>query len=259
MCGACSDRTFWRELTPRELEFGDLPRVASDIDHAEVAIAKAASPEVHDLVRTILADVLRAVKVGDMTAVSGLSADSAPLARALKASTGEALDAGKQQIRDARDKQTGTKLAMPPRRNPKKAKQYLAAKTSVLAQHVVDSALTAARKLGISQVARGAADAETLEAVITDAAEKTLLSVAVEAAREAIAVGRFLAISDMSDEIETLVYTAILDDRVCEVCSAKDGEEYPVSEAGQAPNPDCYGEVYGNVCRCAEIAVFRKD
>jgi hypothetical protein len=104
----------------------------------------------------------------------------------------------------------------------------------------------------------GVADASALEAFVVAKAEELLKGMAREDAREANGLGRLQAAEETKDEIEAVVYTAIMDNGVCETCEAQDGDEYGPDEMGQAPNPDCEGALYAG-CRCAEVIIYQKD
>jgi len=67
--------------------------------------------------------------------------------------------------------------------------------------------------------------------------------------------GRAIKIASESKDIEYCYYSAILDGRACEFCTAKDGHTHPADDANYAtPNPDCLGE-----CRCITIAVLKAE
>jgi hypothetical protein len=254
---AAGDLTFWRAQTPVELEFGDIPRVAADFNAAELAIAEAVRDPLKAVVRALATDALAAVKKGDTVAIAALTADPADLTAALKGAIGSAIDAGKVQVFDQWRKQTGRKLAKPPRVRPKLAAKFLAGKAVTQAEHLVNEARAAAQKMALSELGRGAYDADTLEAFVTLKAESLLVAMAREDAREAVGIGRLLAQEDTKGDIESVVYTAILDSNVCDVCESRDGDEYGPADMGQAPNPDCEGALYAG-CRCAEIILYRK-
>lgn len=251
---------FWRELTPIEREFGDIERVATEINESEVAIATAAANPLRDIVREVVVAAVKAVKAGDFEAAAKIpKPETTDLESALKAAIGEAIDTGKRQVFDQYRKQTGEKLALPPRLKPKLVAKYLRAKSAAEADRLVSSALAAAQNMALKQLGRGLApDSETIETFVKSTVEKVLEEIAREDAREANAAGRRMAAEDTANEIESVVYTAILDTNVCESCEELDGEEYGPDEIGKAPNPDCSGAPYAG-CRCAEVIIYRKE
>jgi len=257
------DFKYWRDPTPLELEFGDVERIATETNDLEVSIASAAKPDAKAIVAEVVKQAMAAVKSGDTVAVASISADHAALAKTLKAATARAVDAGRQQVFAQYRKQTGKKLAaLPPRKNPRLSAKYLAGKSEIQAEAVAQKAQTAAKVMAMSQIGRGVDDSETLEQVVSATVEKYLIGVARGEAREGIAVGRLLAAKDTADEIESVVYSALLDTECCDVCfEADQGDPYGPEGLGSAPNPDCIGDQYsenGIVCRCVELIIYQK-
>lgn len=252
------DLKFWREQTPIELEFGDIERVARDVSDSEVAIAAAAATPLRSAVREIVSAALAAVKANDIGKAAAIPKPSAEeLAKALKAANGQAIETGKRQVLDQYRKQRGDKLALPPRLKPKLVGKFIAGKSVVQAETLINESIAAAQKMALTQIGRGIADPVTLETFVTAAAEALLKTMARDDAREANGMGRRIAAEDTAADIESVVYTAIMDSGVCEECEALDGNEYGPDELGQAPNPNCLGALYAG-CRCAEVIIYKK-
>jgi len=95
---------------------------------------------------------------------------------------------------------------------------------------------------------------------ITDVntATRSLVASAIEVAREAFAVGRLYGYEEIKEDVAYVVYTAVLDDSVCEVCEALDQTQYDDPDEGfeAAPNAECLGGI--ERCRCYPIAVMRR-
>lgn len=256
---AAGDLRFWRELTPIELEFGDIERVSTEINDSEVAIATAAANPLRDILRDIVAAATAAVKAGDFEQASKIERpDTAELESALKSAIGAAIDTGKKQVFDQYRKQKGEKLALPPRLKPKLVAKYLRAKSVTESDRLVHAAIDAAQKMAMSQLGRGiAVDSAAIEKFVVSTTEKLLEEISRDDAREANAAGRRIAAEDTANEIESVVYTAILDTNVCDSCEELDGDEYGPEEMGKAPNPDCEGALYAG-CRCAELIIYKK-
>jgi HK97 family phage portal protein len=75
---------------------------------------------------------------------------------------------------------------------------------------------------------------------------------ASEATNRALADGRDAEIARRSDEIEYLVYSAVLDNATCRPCGESDGLGGQLGSIPDVPNPDCDG---GANCRCLHIPV----
>jgi HK97 family phage portal protein len=94
------------------------------------------------------------------------------------------------------------------------------------------------------------------------AAEEEMLSestsyaeaIAVGAAYQSVADGRYDHFQQTDEFQDRYVYSAILDSNVCEVCAAVDGREsYNLDDLPLVPNPDCQG---GYRCRCTIFRIF---
>jgi hypothetical protein len=254
---AVGDLVFWRDQTPTELEFGDIPRVAKDVNDSEVAIAESVSGPLKIVVRQLVADAIAAVKSGDPAKVTAIKADDTEVKSAMKDAIGKAITVGKQQVFDQYRAQTGNKLALPPRVRPKLTAKIITSKSAAQAEHLVGEARAAAQKVALEQIGRDAYDADLLEAFVVSKSEELLKTMAREDAREANGLGRLMAAEDTKADIESVMYTAIMDNGVCSVCQDQDGDEYGPDDMGKAPNPNCEGALYAG-CRCAELIIYKK-
>jgi len=60
----------------------------------------------------------------------------------------------------------------------------------------------------------------------------------------------------MSDQIQTVFYSSLLDTATCQPCRGMDGAQLDMDTLdSQVPNPNCYGEDY---CRCVPVFVSRE-
>ncbi|HWQ55670.1 MAG TPA: hypothetical protein VN442_18430, partial [Bryobacteraceae bacterium] len=84
--------------------------------------------------------------------------------------------------------------------------------------------------------------------------DKWIDGAAAKGANEAFADGRSDGYEEHRDEIQAVVYSALLDISTCENCAAADGAEGATpDDIPGAPNPDCDG---GDRCRCVHVYVF---
>lgn len=79
---------------------------------------------------------------------------------------------------------------------------------------------------------------------------------ASEATNRALSDGRDAEIERRSDEIEYLVYSAVLDNATCQPCGESDGMGGQLGEIPDVPNPECDG---GANCRCLHIPVVAQE
>jgi hypothetical protein len=91
----------------------------------------------------------------------------------------------------------------------------------------------------------------------TEMAQAHLERVGVSMSRM-VSMGRADEAKDQADDVGKAIYSAILDGKACEACTAKDGyETEDLSDPElQAPNPDCYSALRPereNACRCVIV------
>jgi hypothetical protein len=254
---AVGDLVFWRELTDKEREFGDIPRVYKDVQAQELAIAVAINKPVGEMVRALVVDMSKAIKAKDTLAVNAVTVDTSAVRVAIKQAIANAIMVGKQQVFDEYRRQTGHRMALPPKVRGKLTAKLVAGKASAEADRIGNEARAMAQKMAYDQIGRDVYDPDKLEEFVRATAEQIVKQTAMSDAREANGVGRILAAEDTAGDIESVVYTAVMDNGVCDVCEGQDGDEYGPDEMGQAPNPDCEGALWAG-CRCAEIIIYRK-
>ena len=268
MCDTClaalevADATrhiYRRALTQVELEHGDVDRVRDDMDASEQGVVKAGAPVIRDIVAQLVDELRPLVEAGDVVGVARVKPSyTGKLAKALKAASDAAVRRGKRQVLD-QAKSKGTRLAKRPTKDPKKALEYLAARADAMAEQI-QSQIDASIKRTVLAGAATATWTDELATAIQDSASRALVASAYDVGRESFAVGRLFGYQEVKDDIAEVVYTAILDDAVCEVCLDADGRTWN-AEAGDdldegfdsAPNPECYGGE--SRCRCWIILV----
>lgn len=266
-------RAFRRPMTPLELAYGDVLRVRQDFDTSAERIAALCGPIVRKMATQLVQEAVSLAKAKDVAGITKVAPSFVgELATALKKGISEALKTGRAQVMDQHAAQTGTRfeILVPRRKQVKKMSEYLSAKADIdserisaaIAANVMAATLGQIARASSTQWIKDALDPENPDSILFRAilgGENSLIGTATADAREGIGLGRLFAADEVKDQIESVTYTAILDENVCEVCAALDGSEYGPDEAGQAPNDDCIGEQYGNSCRCYEVYVFTKD
>lgn len=106
----------------------------------------------------------------------------------------------------------------------------------------------------------GATKGETIlsiEGELDGQSDKWMDGVASKGTNEAFAEGRADGYEEHKDEIQAVIYSALLDMNTCEACAAADGQEGATPEdIPDVPNPDCDG---GDKCRCVHVYVFSDE
>jgi len=124
-----------------------------------------------------------------------------------------------------------------------------------MATRLSDRLRTALGAEAVRQLGGGAVDKAALKAAAGAAAQgtgKLAADLGTQAASAALNTGRRETTEANPDVVATEIYSAVMDSGTCEVCGPLDGNEYPVGEGPEAPNPDCLG---GARCRCIRIPV----
>jgi hypothetical protein len=80
--------------------------------------------------------------------------------------------------------------------------------------------------------------------------------IAAEAANAIIARGRKEEMKARGDQIDFLIYSAVLDSSTCQPCGLDDGKTGQLDSIPDVPNPDCKG---GARCRCVHIAALKPE
>lgn len=146
---------------------------------------------------------------------------------------------------------------------PKEDFMRLEASAELSAQSIADKLLASARQEAL-RLERAGWDQNEIEDALKinmgQLSDADITRVASSEVNEAFSMGRTAAVSSFKDQIEKAVYSAILDNNVCDVCEELDGEEFQVDsdeyEENMPPNPSCKG---GDQCRCTYIYVLDSD
>lgn len=97
----------------------------------------------------------------------------------------------------------------------------------------------------------------SIEEELDGQSDKWIDGAASKGANEAFAEGRQDGYEEHKDEIQSVIYSALLDMNTCEACAAADGQEGATPEdIPDVPNPDCDG---GDKCRCVHVFVFSDE
>ncbi|HKS27086.1 MAG TPA: phage portal protein [Pyrinomonadaceae bacterium] len=98
---------------------------------------------------------------------------------------------------------------------------------------------------------------ERIEREMSDSSTSFIEQAANAAANAAVSLGRDAEIEARSDDVIRVLYSAILDQSVCDPCEEADGAEgQNVEDLPPAPNESCQG---GDRCRCFHVAVFAEE
>lgn len=154
-------------------------------------------------------------------------------------------------------------LALAAPKDRKKALPHLTASAQLSAQTAAEKLLATARAEAL-RLSRAGWDEDEIEDALKihmgELSDADIKRVANTEVNEGFSMGRVAAAEELKDRIERVVYSAILDNNVCQVCEDLDGEEFDIDsdeyEEHMPPNPNCEG---GDQCRCAYIYTLKEE
>ena len=263
---------------PRGVEcFVELAEVASRFDDAKTAVRMATQRVRDKLVGIVIERALAAQKAGKL---AQFAAQQPPMVDALRDAIKPVLagfvEAGREQVSGELERQReGRPVVEEALERREAGMRVAAAEKKRKAQPLPDpdeavdeAAEVAARAIaaqtqaavagavlrsgsGVPMDPAGMAELATRE---SDAAALRMAGVA----SDLMNLGRATEAAEQAQDIETAVYSAILDGSLCDNCAPMDGSETTdLSEAaGWTPNPNCLG---GDKCRCIVVYEIRQE
>ncbi len=264
MCERClsiienAPRIYRRPLTAIELEWGDVDNVRDAMESAEEAVIRSGKPVIAKIVEQLVSEYEGVVKRGDIAGVSKVKPSyTSDLAAAFKVAQGAAVRKGKRQIREF-IKSKGVELAVKkphPLKDADKRAAYLDARADAVSEQVQTQISASVQRTVLAAAATGEWD-ETIAETIADTAARSLVASAYEIGREAFAAGRLYGYEEIKQEVSYVVYSAVLDEKCCDVCASMDGRVFEDPDEGfdAAPNADCEGGI--SRCRCYPILIL---
>lgn len=166
--------------------------------------------------------------------------------------------AGAEQVLGELERQHATVSAAEPARrkrvrpDTRLLREQAEATARLLAQATVSAVVAQVMRLG--SVAITEAVLREMALRDSDAAALTMHAVVTDLMQ----AGRAAQAAAVRADVQSCVYSAILDERVCDACAERDGDETnDVDEAASwTPNPACEG---GSNCRCMTIYVLKQE
>lgn len=255
--------SLWRQPTALESRVLNLREMPRRLDTARSALLATLRDVREEQILRIASAVAHAADPSSLKAplVGKLSSDIA------KAMT-EIYEYGYGQVRDELRKQAkhggAAKFADQKRDTwtDPKSREHLVASARVSAQTASDRLLQHAQTESL-RLQRAGWDRDEIEDALKismgELSDADISRIASSEINEGFSLGRVTGAADVKDEIETVVYSAILDDKVCDVCEALDGKEFDITDdaydENMPPNPNCQG---GDACRCTYIYVLKQ-
>lgn len=169
---------------------------------------------------------------------------------------------GQRQVRQEITKQRGTLKAQDPlgEAGSEAVEGFLKTRAKGTA-NVLASKLRAAMVWeALRQVKGGVVNKLAFGKALTDLSDRELVATAKFSVAEAFAFGRQIEAKRHADEIDRVVYSAILDENNCGRCAELDGKEFtfPSVEWDDVAPPyrECEG---GDRCRCMGVYIYKSE
>jgi phage gp29-like protein len=176
---------------------------------------------------------------------------------------------GQREVRQEMARQGGEplRLAMPlDGENDSVIKRFLRFRALAVVAVLSDRLKGSLLNNGLNMIREGETDRMMLSGALTALSERAIKSAAGETVSEAMNLGRESVAKRNKNLVEEVVYSAILDDNLCESCAGLDGTTYELGtqayEDAKPPRPaggpieECHGR---NRCRCTYIYRFRSE
>jgi hypothetical protein len=264
-------KPFWREVRYEE-RFVAFAQIKDDLDAAKEGFQERVGSVASEVAEGLVSDAMRFIRKGDYESIAALKASGVPkLTSKIKGELKPLVAYGRQTVRDEherarkgipadnviRARQSGVRGYADDLLSDDGIKSWQAVKAARRAKAIAE-AIEASIIDEALRMVRAAAEATLALKTLTETAEntvkRTVLNTAGLLIAEAFGMGRGVEIKEQIDEglVSKGIYSALLDDNVCEVCQALDGQEFAPGSAefekyqdGNAD--DCLG---GSRCRC---------
>lgn len=168
---------------------------------------------------------------------------------------------GQDQVKAELQKQRGKIKAQEPALGDiGAAKEFLKTRAKATASILASKLRATMAWEALRQIKGGMIDRAALSAALTALSDKELFAIAKFTVSEAFNFGRQAEAKAEADDIDRVIYSAILDTNTCGPCGDQDGREFkfPSSEWDEVAPPykECEGQ---DRCRCVGVYVYRSE
>jgi hypothetical protein len=252
----------WRHPRGMEQHLA-LNDIKQKFDSAEEEFVKACKKVQDKQISVLVKQVADAIEAGDIDKVTTIGVPYVEkLADAVEEVLIDLYQFGRQQVMQEAGRQRGKVTAQEPILEGGKLAAGAFIKTRARATAaVLGSKLRSSMAWeALGQIRQGVVDRAALTSVLTSLSDRELQATAKFSVTESFDLGREQQAKEMSDEIDRVIYSAILDDNTCGECMEVDGKEYkfPSAEWDEVTPP--YKKCSGHErCRCVGVYVFKGE
>lgn len=231
-------RIWRRDLTPYEQRI-NLAEIDQTIGSAEEQLAREGRDAFADALAPIWPRILELLEAGDIAGIADLTAGTTGLATWLAGFYRTLMQDAAEQAADELDTDAPEIDEEADERNN--------ASSQVLARAVMDTVLNRVKQQAMNAIESGADPVftqTTLQAAVEEQAERALKQQALVRVTNVVNQGREIARQETG--VQLAQYSAILDDRVCELCEYLDGMVIEISD----PDYERFSPPQHSGCRC---------
>lgn len=212
----------------------------------------------------IVDQVVGAVEKGNLDQIPGIDV---PYREAMGAALEEVLvdlfEYGREQVKEELKRQRESVKAQEPpplgQGDVKAIAQFIKVRAKATAS-VLGSKLRAAMAWeALRQIKTGVVNRAAMTTALTAISDKELVATAKFSVSEAFNLGRQAQAKDSADEIDHVVYSALMDEHTCGPCGDLDGREFKFDSEWDSVAPPYSGCEGQDRCRCVGVFVYKSE
>lgn len=238
--------------------------IVDKLNSSEEKFVNAAKEIQERQISNIVDRVVSAVEKGNLEQVPGIDVPYRDrMSRAIEKILTELFDYGREQVKEELKKQRALVKAqeLPPlgQGDVKAIVEFIKAR-AIATANVLGSKLRAATAWeALRQIKAGVVDRVAMSAALTELSDKELVATAKFSVSESFNLGRQAQAKEMSDEIDHVIYSALMDDNTCGPCSDLDGREFKFDAEWDDVAPPYKGCEGQDRCRCVGVFVYKSE
>lgn len=239
--------------------------INDELNTAEETFVKAAKEIQDKQISWLTNKVVGKVERGEIESVVAIDIPYRDeMAKVIEQVLNDLFEYGQKQVKEELQKQRAVVKAQEPPFEPLESieaiREFLKTRSKATA-NILGSKLRAAMSWeALRQVKEGVVDRTALGSALTSLSDKELVATAKFSVSEAFNFGRQAEAKVEADDIDRVVYSALLDEHTCGPCSDLDGREYAFPsvewEEVAPPYKNCEGQ---DRCRCVGVYVYKTE
>ncbi len=254
----------WRHLrgVEKHVAFKD---INDKLDSAEDQFVKAAKAIQDEQIVKMVEMVATDMEKGQVDRITEIPIPLVDkMSREIEKVLDDLFEYGQKQVKQELQKQRAIVEAAEPPFEPIEniaaIREFLKTRAKATASVLGNKLRAAMAYEALRQVKEGAINRAALSGSLTTLSDKELVATAKFSVSEAMNFGRQAEAKAEADDIDRVVYSALLDENTCGPCGDQDGREYPFPSAEweevAPPYKNCEGQ---DRCRCVGVYVYKSE